>query len=225
MRNRILIVVVILGLAAFAANANGKSESTGYSASIAYIEGQATIDGRTASTGDTVPLGSTVATDAQSLCEIRFNGKNAIRLAESTAFVFDPANLQRGSELKQGALIMVLKNLTTGADGQGFKLRTPSALAGVRGTSFFVKVVDASATYVCCCNGAVHVEDNAGALRMTSCRPTTRRSSISQPRRESASPTRRCSITPTPIWRRSPPTLVSPSTGPWPNTESPRLSA
>jgi ferric-dicitrate binding protein FerR (iron transport regulator) len=162
MRNRIAIAAVILGLAAFAAFAEGTPESTGYSASVAYIEGQAKIDGKAANIGDTVPLGSTVVTDAQSLCEIRFNGKNAIRLAESTTFVFNPANLQRGSELKQGALIMVLKNLTVGADGAGFKLRTPSAVADVRGTSFFVKAVDASTTYVCCCNGALHVQDYAG---------------------------------------------------------------
>ena len=165
MRNRIVIAVVILSLAAAAAFAGGAPESTGYSASIAYIEGQATIDGKAANIGDTVPLGSTVVTDAQSLCEIRFNGKNAIRLAESTTFVFDPANVQRGSELKQGALIMVLKNLTVGADGSGFRLRTPSAVAGVRGTSFFVKAVDAQTTYICCCNGAVHVEDYAGGSK------------------------------------------------------------
>ena len=166
MRNRHMIAVLVLCLAAAAAFAGGRQELAGYSASIAYIEGQATIDGKAASIGDTVPLGSIVATQEQSLCEIRFNGKNAIRLAESTSFVFNPANVQSGSELKQGALILVLKNLTAGSGVSGFRLRTPSALAGVRGTSFFVKAVDARNTYVCCCNGAVHVEDAAGGSPM-----------------------------------------------------------
>ena len=35
-------------------------------------------------------------------------------------------------------------------------------MAGVRGTCFFVKVEDDNSTYVCCCNGSLHLEGVVG---------------------------------------------------------------
>jgi hypothetical protein len=154
---RRLPIVVIFALAAAGAFAQA-----GGPAVVAYLEGQVTVDGKPAAIGDTVPLGATVATADASLCEIEFNQKNAIRLGASTTFVFNPGNLQQGSELKKGTLILVLKKLATVAGGPSFTVRTPSAVAGVRGTSFFINAVDASTTYICSCNGAVHVEDLRG---------------------------------------------------------------
>src|SRR5271157_1184811 len=131
---------------------------------VTYLEGTVTIDGVEASIGDTVPLGSVLTTSAGSLVDIEFNTRNAIRLSENTTLVFNPNNLQIGSELRQGALTLVLKQLTVGATGQGFLVRTPSATAGVRGTSFFMKVESATSTYVCACNGDVQVFGRDGTL-------------------------------------------------------------
>jgi hypothetical protein len=130
--------------------------------SIIYLEGQVTVDGNPAAIGDTVALGATVVTAAQSSCEIGFNTKNIVRLGESTTFVFNPGNLQQGSELKKGTLALVLKKISTVGSAAGFTVRTPSAVAGVRGTTFFINAIDASSTYICSCNGSVHVEDLAG---------------------------------------------------------------
>ncbi len=57
---------------------------------------------------------------------------------------------------------LVLKKLATLTGAPTFTVRTPSAVAGVRGTSFFINAVDARTTYICSCNGAVHVEDLRG---------------------------------------------------------------
>jgi len=124
---------------------------------LTYMEGTVTIDGRSAAIGDTVPLGSVVTTSEQSLADIEYNVRNAIRLSENTTLVFNPRNLQTGSELRLGALTLVLKNLPSGAVGESFLVRTPTVVAGVRGTSFFVKVENPSSTYVCACNGVVQV--------------------------------------------------------------------
>ena len=35
-------------------------------------------------------------------------------------------------------------------------------MAGVRGTCFLVKVEDDNNTYICCCNGAIHLEGAGG---------------------------------------------------------------
>lgn len=165
------VVTALLGLviAAGACFASGTGETagaaaagTGSAAVVSYVEGQATIDGKPAAIGDTVALGATVSTAAASLCEVKFNTKNVIRLSENTTFVFDPGNLQRGSELRQGAIGLVLRKLVVGADGDSFKVRTGGTVAGVRGTSFFIKAVDPHVTYICCCNGSVSVSDETG---------------------------------------------------------------
>lgn len=131
---------------------------------LSYVEGTVTVDGAPAAVGDQVPYGAVVKTDASSLAEIEFNGRNAVRLSENTTLVFNPRNLQTGSSLRQGSLVLVLKGLSVGAEGEKFMVRTPSAVAGVRGTSFFIKVESPTSTYVCSCNGTVQVLDADGRI-------------------------------------------------------------
>jgi hypothetical protein len=150
--------VFLILLALFAGTSAGAFAATSQG-EISYLEGQATIDNVPAAIGDRVPLGATVRTDAGSFCEIVFREKNIIRLGDQTTFVFNPSNLQVGSDLQKGALTMVLKNLVNGAAGDhSFFVRTPTAAAGVRGTSFFMKVEDEDTTYICMCNGAARID-------------------------------------------------------------------
>jgi ferric-dicitrate binding protein FerR (iron transport regulator) len=142
----------------------GGQETPAARPAVTYLEGNATIDGVGASIGAEVPLGSTVKTAADSLCEIVFNVRNLIRIKENTTLVFNPRNLQRGSELRDGEAILILKKLldTDSGGGARFMLRTQNAVAGVRGTSFFIKAESDGSTYVCCCNGTLHVEGEGG---------------------------------------------------------------
>jgi hypothetical protein len=152
-----LLLVLVAGLAPAAGAQGAAGRST-----ITYTEGSVTLDGAPAAVGDIVPLGSTIATGDQSVCEIQWNGQNIIRLSAATTLVFNPGNMQVGSELKKGAIALVLKKVSALGGGPGFTVRTPGAVAGVRGTTFFINAVDASTTYVCSCNGSVHVEDPYG---------------------------------------------------------------
>jgi len=148
----LILISLVAGMGGTAFAASSQAE-------ISYLEGQVTIDNVPAAIGDRVPLGATVRTDAVSLCEIVFREKNIIRLGDQTTFVFNPSNLQVGSDLQKGALTLVLKNLVNGAAGDhSFFVRTPTAAAGVRGTSFFVKVQDANTTYICMCNGVATLD-------------------------------------------------------------------
>jgi hypothetical protein len=160
MRRTLSTVVFLVVASAFSFAQQGQAGAR--VPTVTYLEGTVTIDGATANIGDTVPLGATVTTSAGSLVDIEFNTRNAIRLGENTTLVFNPNNLQTGSELRRGALTLVLKKLTNGATGQGFMVRTPSAAAGVRGTSFFMKVESPTSTYVCACNGVVQVFGSDG---------------------------------------------------------------
>jgi len=134
---------------------------------ISYLEGSVTVDTASASIGDAVPFGAVVRTDKDSICEITFRQRNVIRLEELTSFVFNPVNLQVGSVLQQGALSLVLKNLVPmGPGDKSFYVRTATATAGVRGTSFFMKVEDPSTTYVCLCNGVLRLDDGTQVTGM-----------------------------------------------------------
>jgi hypothetical protein len=151
------IVLILGGLAFGQAAAVGTVLPT-----VTYLEGDLSIDGVAAQVGDIVPAGALLVTGGSSIAEIEFNTRNVIKLAEKTSLVFNPGNLQTGSELRQGALTLVLKKIAPGANGQAFRVRTASAVAGVRGTSFFIKVESDTRTYVCACNGDVEVLDTDG---------------------------------------------------------------
>ena len=129
---------------------------------ITYLEGTATIDGAEARIGDTVPLGAVIVTFPGSLVDIEFNTSNAIRLSEDTTFVFNPRKSPDRERAAEGRAHPRAETDLSRARRAGFLVRTPSAVAGVRGTSFFMKVESPTSTYVCACNGV-----GAGARRRT----------------------------------------------------------
>lgn len=130
-------------------------------ARIEYLEGEVRVDGQAASIGQEVSAGSTVRTAANAYCEIVFGSQNIFRIdADSVVVVGELAG--RGSiDLRQGALGAVFHKLQRlGKGTETVQVRTPVALAGVRGTAFFIKVESPSSTYVCTCNGALRLADN-----------------------------------------------------------------
>lgn len=134
-------------------------------ASIVYVEGDVTLNGKPASVGDQVAPGATIKTESDAVCQVVFNRKNIVHITGNTILTFDPQVLSRGATLQKGAIAMVLRNLGPFGSAPGelrFKIRTSTAVAGVRGTCFFVKVEDENNTFVCCCNGSLHLEGAAG---------------------------------------------------------------
>ena len=134
-------------------------------ASIIYLEGDVTLDSVPASVGDAVVAGATLRTAADALCEVVFNTRNIVHMTGGTILRFDPNQLSRGAALEKGAIAMVLRNLSAvkGSDVR-FSVKTSTTVAGVRGTCFFVKVEDDNNTFICCCNGAIHLEGDGGAF-------------------------------------------------------------
>ena len=136
-------------------------------ASIVYIEGDVSMNGSPASVGDEVLPGAVLATAKDSICQIVFNAKNIVHMAAGTTLRFDPRGLSLGATLQNGAVAMVLRKLNpfisaNPADELRFTIRTSTAVAGVRGTCFFVAVEDDNNTYVCACNGVIHLEGSGG---------------------------------------------------------------
>jgi hypothetical protein len=149
------VLFVSLCAAAFAAD----------KASLVFVDGEVTLDGAAAVVGEEVKAGSTIQTGPDSSCDLVFNTRNVLHVAAGTILTFDPGALSRGVTLRKGAVAMVLRNLAARAGGDlRFTVRTPTTVAGVRGTCFLGSVEDEDHTYVCCCNGSVRLEGADGSF-------------------------------------------------------------
>lgn len=91
--------------------------------------------------GDTVPVGGAIRTSAGSSCMLTWADGNALKVSALSALVVSAADrADNGTEkstldLKQGKVFAHVKKLQT-ADSK-FELKTPTAVAGVRGTDMY----------------------------------------------------------------------------------------
>jgi hypothetical protein len=136
----------------------GTVAQSGATGRIEYLEGFVEVNGSLVDIGETVQSGDIVRTDAGAYAEIVFNGRNIFRIGESTRAVLRLGSERPGIDLNQGSFTAVFERLRRiGGDNPDFEVRTPTAVGGVRGTSFFVKVEGPDSTYVCACNGELQV--------------------------------------------------------------------
>lgn len=131
------------------------------SGQVIYIEGTVTMDQKQVSIGDDVPATATLATGPASECEIVFDKKNIIKIAENTRVTLDFSGQVKKLDLAQGSLASVLKNLNRLSNADAFQVRTNVAVMGVRGTVFYIRA-DKDTTYICDCNGVISLKDESG---------------------------------------------------------------
>jgi len=154
------VVLCLCAAGGLYAGGAGESVSVNTTGLIEYMEGEVTLNGEAARIGLEVEPGSTVRTGSESYCEVIFQGRNIFQIQEDSTAVISIDASSGGIELERGSLAAVFKQVRTlGAGGDGFQLKTPVAVAGVRGTAFFIKAEDGSSTYVCTCNGTLELED------------------------------------------------------------------
>jgi hypothetical protein len=132
-----------------------------------YLQGEVTINGAPGQIGDSVASGDTIKTGSDGVCEITFEGKNIVQIQAGSLAVLNFGEIGRGIQLQSGAIAAVLKNLASTQTSNRFQIDTPTTVAGVRGTSFFIKVLSQDATYFCLCNGKINLQDNSGGNQMT----------------------------------------------------------
>lgn len=155
-RRGMLAVALALGVASWTWSAGGGETATGPSrGELVYVEGDVTLDGSACEIGQVVRTGATIRTGAASTCDVVFGSHNVMRIREKTTVVFDLESQSLGVRMPAGSLAVVFNKVR--ALGRTFRVSTNSAIAGVRGTSFFVQVEDGNSTYVCACYGEVGV--------------------------------------------------------------------
>ena len=138
---------------------------TGVSGKTVTLSGTVEVDGQNAFKGMIVHPRATIKTYEGSFIEIVFNEKNIFKIFENSEATLNLDSEERSIRLTSGAIANILKRLD--ALRERFKPRytvaTATAVAGVRGTVFFVRVEDKENTYICVCNGEIQITDTSGA--------------------------------------------------------------
>ena len=165
-----LLALTLLLFPAIPSVAGGSGETTSAEPAaitegrVDYFEGRVSVNGEDASLGMAVETGDTVTTGVDSVADIVFGQKNLFRLDENTTarLTFSPET--QGVRLEKGTFSAVFDELVTASSNgdSRFLLETNTAVAGIRGTTFFVKVESEDSTFICTCHGTLALEPQNG---------------------------------------------------------------
>ena len=131
---------------------------------IVYAEGTVKVNGQSVDIGARIPDGATLITGPDALAEIVFANKNILHIGAGSIVTLDLSKLQRTVNLEQGSVGAVLRKLDRLAGGS-LDVRTKSAVAAVRGTTFFSQYEPEKpdTSYYCICNGKIELANPDGA--------------------------------------------------------------
>lgn len=152
----LFVVAVMLSL-----NACGEASVEESSAGVLqYLEGVVQVNGVPAEIGDMVYNGDVLTTVEGAFAEIQFGENRVLRAQENTSLTINAAEKTFG--LEQGAMGVVQSKPKWFSRQKAWRVQTPSTVAAVRGTVYYVKVEDENSVYFCLCNGKIHLEDVHG---------------------------------------------------------------
>lgn len=134
-------------------------------ASINFFVGEVTKNGKVVEIGDLIYEKDVIATSEQSSCDIKI-GKSIIRIKEKSSLEFSGLIVKNGKEnttlgLEIGRILCKPKKLLK---GEKFLVKTPTAVAGVRGTQFTVEADKKLTTRIKVYDGKVKVVKRVKAV-------------------------------------------------------------
>jgi ferric-dicitrate binding protein FerR (iron transport regulator) len=134
---------------------------------IEYLEGEVEVIGPAgtvdAEFGMAVTDGDVIATGPSGVVVLRLNDRSQVKLRENTQLRIDSVSEQTVVTLNTGGVFARVARAAAGAARRAvsFEVRTPSVVAGVRGTEFFVAygrtVEDEPDLWLCVNEGSVDV--------------------------------------------------------------------
>jgi hypothetical protein len=120
---------------------------------ISFISGEVFINDEKADIGDIVREGDEVRTVDNSEADIEIRDYAIFHIKENSVISVRDIFKKPRIDVKKGWFLIIIKR------GTPAELRTPTVLAGIRGTVFFFNVVSKNDIYVCDCNGKVDLVD------------------------------------------------------------------
>jgi ferric-dicitrate binding protein FerR (iron transport regulator) len=130
-------------------------------ANISKISGSATINNEAVTVGQEVTSGTLIKLAKKGdYLDIKFQNGHKVRLMGATVKVLDLTPKSTVFELVSGTIYAWANKLT---NNERFRVKTKTASFAVRGTKFFLQE-DKKETYLCVCDGMVHVEKDNAAI-------------------------------------------------------------
>lgn len=137
------IVIAVLGSAGAAAAAD--------QGTVAYVTGRLTVNGKPAGKGARVAEGDTLETAKGAAADVIMASGVRFRLYGETKLAVPADSLSNPLRLAWGRLLSIVK------PGRKYAVAGRTAVAGVRGTTFYVESQKDRRTYVCICKGKLHL--------------------------------------------------------------------
>lgn len=157
MRNLIMMAAAVAFVAVGCGEKKQQTQSLD-SAKFTYVKGDVLVGGQPASLGQAVSKDATIEVKKNSMAVLQFSNAASITLKANTTLSI--ANMNKGSN---GAPVIELSQSSGSsfskiAKGQSeFSIKTPTAVAGVRGTSFELTVGNGKVTQIKLLEGKVAV--------------------------------------------------------------------
>jgi hypothetical protein len=120
---------------------------------ISFITGEVLINDEKADIGDIVREGDTVRTGDDSEADVEIRDYTIFHIKENSTVIVRNIFEKPRIDVKKGWFLIIVRR------GIPAELRTPTVLAGIRGTVFFFNVLSKNDIYVCDCNGKVDLVD------------------------------------------------------------------
>lgn len=133
-----------------------------YEGIMVAVSGKVFADDLPAKTGMRVMGNAFIHTEEDSFCEIVFQKESVFRIYENTQVQLDFKGKMNNLSILKGTIASMIRKISELAEeitGFRYTVKTPTAIAGIRGTAFFIRVNSKDDTYICICNGIVHVTD------------------------------------------------------------------
>ena len=108
-----------------------------------YVEGDVFVRSHSggefvADLGTAVSAGDVVQTGGDGFAVIELTSRSSVKLRENTELVIDSLAGESAVTLNSGSVFARVQRVASGITGRAFEVRTPTVVAGVRGTEFFV---------------------------------------------------------------------------------------
>ncbi len=122
---------------------------------VAFLEGTLTVNGKPAVQGTPVREGDRLKTGQGSRADVVMESDVRMRLFGKTDLVIPAESRRNPVRLLAGRLLSIVT-------GRPYSVQGDTAVAGVRGTTFYVASEAGERTYICICNGELDIHDPTG---------------------------------------------------------------